>query len=163
MEKKKFSEIRISDIIKEAGVAKVSYYRNFNSIEDVIQSFFDRMNDELAELMTGPKNNKPENIRKNLITKYNYFLSNRKKILLLCENGFYEKFLENVDNFFINELGDMPQSSIERYNLYLLSGAVCHCEIEWLKNDKPESPEAFADFNMRFIETNSKLLNLLGT
>lgn len=36
MQKKKFSEIRVADIISVAGVAKASYYRNFSSIENVI-------------------------------------------------------------------------------------------------------------------------------
>lgn len=31
MEKKKVSEIRVSDIISVSGVAKASYYRNFSS------------------------------------------------------------------------------------------------------------------------------------
>lgn len=36
MSEKNFSEIRVSDIIAESGVAKASYYRNFTSIEDII-------------------------------------------------------------------------------------------------------------------------------
>ena len=43
MKKKKFSEIRVADIISMSGVAKASYYRNFSSIEDVIYFYIDQI------------------------------------------------------------------------------------------------------------------------
>lgn len=158
MEKKKFSEIRVSDIISESGVAKASYYRNFSSLEDIIYSYIDRMNNELEDLMPHQHNTALSTMRQNLIVLYNYYLEHKKEILLLCSNGFYESIQENTDQFLINALGDMPSKSMERYNLFLLSGAICHVQIEWLKNKKPESPEAFADFNMKFIENNKEII-----
>jgi len=161
MEKKKFSEIRVVDIISVAGVAKASYYRNFSSIEDIIYCYIDQMNEELAELMPKQYDVNMKTIRQNLIIMYKYYLEHRKEILLLCSNGFYELIQENTDQFLINAIGDMPSNSIERYNIFLLSGAICHVQIEWLKNKVPESPEAFADFNMVFIENNKGILKKL--
>lgn len=73
---------------------------------------------------------------------------------------FYESIQDNTDQFLINALGDMSSKSMERYNIFLLSGAICHVQIEWLKNKAPESPEEFADFNMKFIENNRNILCL---
>lgn len=159
MEKKKFSEIRVADIISVAGVAKASYYRNFSSIEDIIYFYIDQMNEELAELMPKQHDANMKTIRQNLIILYKYYLENRKEILLLCSNGFYELIQENTDQFLINAIGDMPANSIDRYNIFLLSGAICHVQIEWLKNKAPESPEDFADFQLKFIENNKEILN----
>ena len=158
MEKKKFSEIRVSDIISVSGVAKASYYRNFSSLEDIIYSYIDRMNQEIAEQMPRQHDVDMLTMRQNLIVLYNYYLEHRKELLLLCSNGFYELIQENTDQFLINALGDMPSKSMERYNIYLLSGAICHVQIEWLKNKVPESPEKFADFNMKFIENNKEIV-----
>ena len=158
MEKKKFSEIRVADIISMSGVAKASYYRNFSSIEDVIYFYIDQMNEELAELMPKQHDINMKTIRQNLIILYKYYLEHREEILLLCSNGFYELIQDNTDQFLINAIGDMPSNSIDRYNIFLLSGAICHVQIEWLKNKTPESPEAFADFNMTFIENNKGIL-----
>ena len=143
MEKKKFSEIRVSDIISVSGVAKASYYRNFSSLEDIIYSYIDRMNQEIAEQMPRQHDVDMLTMRQNLIVLYNYYLEHRQ---------------ENTDQFLINALGDMPSKSMERYNIYLLSGAICHVQIEWLKNKVPESPEKFADFNMKFIENNKEIV-----
>ena len=159
MEKKKFSEIRVSDIISESGVAKASYYRNFSSLEDVIYSYIDRMNNELADLMPHQHDTTMSTMRQNLIVLYTYYLEHRKEILLLCSNGFYESIQDNTDQFLINALGDMPSKSMERYNIFLLSGAICHVQIEWLKNKAPESPEVFADFNIKFIENNKDIFS----
>ena len=160
MEKKKFSEIRVSDIISVSGVAKASYYRNFSSLEDIIYSYIDRMNNEIAQQMPHQHDTAISAMRQNLIVLYNYYLEHRKEILLLCSNGFYESIQDNTDQFLINALGDMPSKSMERYNIFLLSGAICHVQIEWLKNKAPESPEAFADFNIKFIENNRNILCL---
>ena len=160
MEKKKFSEIRVSDIISISGVAKASYYRNFSSFEDIIYSYIDRMNNEIAQQMPHQHDTDISAMRQNLIVLYNYYLEHRKEILLLCSNGFYESIQDNTDQFLINALGDMPSKSMERYNIFLLSGAICHVQIEWLKNKAPESPEAFADFNIKFIENNRNILCL---
>ena len=117
------------------------------------------MNEELAELMPKQHDANMKTIRQNLIILYKYYLENRKEILLLCSNGFYELIQENTDQFLINAIGDMPSNSIDRYNIFLLSGAICHVQIEWLKNKTPESPEDFADFQLKFIENNKEILN----
>ena len=86
---------------------------------------------------------------------------NSETELELYSNGFYELIQDNTDQFLINAIGDMPSNSIDRYNIFLLSGAICHVQIEWLKNKAPESPEAFADFNMIFIENNKGIFKRL--
>ncbi len=145
----------------ENTIAKASYYRNFSSIEHVIYFYIDQMNEELAELMSKQHDDDRKTIRQNLIILYKYYLEHKEEILLLCSNGFYELIQENTDQFLINAIGDMPSNSMERYNIFLLSGAICHVQIEWLKNKVPESPEAFADFNMIFIENNKGILKKL--
>lgn len=147
--------------MSNAGVAKASYYRNFSSIEEVIYFYFNRMNEKLAERMPKQHDDDMKTIRQNLIILYKYYLEHREEILLLCSNGFYELIQDNTDQFLINAIGDMPSNSIDRYNIFLLSGAICHVQIEWLKNKAPESPEAFADFNMIFIEKNKGILKRL--
>lgn len=159
MKKKKFSEIRVTDIISVSGVAKASYYRNFTSIEDILYFYIEQMNRELAELMPKQHDINMKTIHQNLVVLYKYYLEHREEILLLCSNGFYELIQENTDQFFINAIGDMSSNSIDRYNIFLLSGAICHVQIEWLKNKAPETPEAFANFNMKFIENNKEILN----
>ena len=43
MRKKSFSEIRVTEIVKLAGVGKTSFYRNFESREDVLKKYINRL------------------------------------------------------------------------------------------------------------------------
>ncbi len=51
MERKSYMDITVSDIVREAGVARVSFYRNFNSINDIIDDIADEIADELLHEM----------------------------------------------------------------------------------------------------------------
>ena len=47
LRKKPFSEITVTDIVKESNVARASYYRNFQNKEEIIESAMDSLRDEL--------------------------------------------------------------------------------------------------------------------
>ena len=49
MAKKMYMEITVTNIIKKAGVARASFYRNFNSISDAIDALVDELSDDLIE------------------------------------------------------------------------------------------------------------------
>ena len=44
-----YMEITVTNVIKKAGVARASFYRNFNSISDVIDALVDGLSDDLIE------------------------------------------------------------------------------------------------------------------
>ena len=39
LKEKSFSEIKVTDLVKRAGVTRQSYYRNFESMEDVAKEY----------------------------------------------------------------------------------------------------------------------------
>ena len=47
LRKKDFSEITVTDIVREADVARASYYRNFDSKEQIIEAAMDDLRDQL--------------------------------------------------------------------------------------------------------------------
>ena len=48
LEEKPYMDITVTDIVKKADVARVTYYRNFDSISDIIESITDHMADEFV-------------------------------------------------------------------------------------------------------------------
>ena len=82
--------------------------------------------------------------QENLVARLNYFRMQKENFLLLCENGFYDFLLDGTNQFAELLLGNMPCNSVERYNIYLLSGAFLNLVLQWLKNDCKESPEELA-------------------
>ena len=49
LRKKSFSEITVTDIVREAKVARASYYRNFQNKEEIIEAAMDILRDELMK------------------------------------------------------------------------------------------------------------------
>ena len=47
MEREHFSSISVLQITDKAGVARMSYYRNFESKEQIIEAYVDRLHDDL--------------------------------------------------------------------------------------------------------------------
>ena len=45
MKKKKYEDISITDITNKAGVGRVSFYRNFNTKEDIIRAWIYNVRD----------------------------------------------------------------------------------------------------------------------
>lgn len=150
MEQKSFSSITVSDIVRESGVARATYYRNYESKEDVVISYFDRLHQKAGESfsLTAPPSSReearlavtPENVTKSL----EFYLAHKYYLLLLHEAGFGALLQDELNRIAEEALGDMPANSIERYRIYLVSGALYNVMMQWLREGAPESPAALA-------------------
>ena len=49
IKKQKFEDITITDIANKAGVTRVTFYRNFNSKEEIIKNHLDNITDEFIK------------------------------------------------------------------------------------------------------------------
>lgn len=147
MKKKNFSEITVSDIIREAHVARASYYRNFDSKEDVIVEYMDQLYKPIMCSGEEPDTNMLFNYEHAVAgfeKALGQFLLNKSQILTLYDNGFASLILDLMNSYIETTAGDMPQNSIERYHLYYISGATFNVLIRWLKEGAMESPHEMA-------------------
>lgn len=149
MHHKPFADITVTEIIQEAGVARASYYRNYDSKEDVLAKlveevlfrFRDEADYDLTEYFTYG----------NVLRSFQYFALYGEYVLDLYESGFGAGLLEGLNEFHEAVAGTMPVHSIERYKLYLYMGALFNTAIMWLKNGKKESAEDIAKVFCRYI------------
>lgn len=144
LEDKIFSKITVSDIIRISGVARASFYRNFESKEEVIESYMSHQRTEIAKMIQFTESVSDIFNEEKLIIALNHYLSQKNTLLLLYDNGFGTFILENMNHFAEISIGDMPQKSIKRYKLYFLSGAMFNTTIQWLKSGAREDPEQMA-------------------
>ncbi|MGM9662303.1 MAG: TetR/AcrR family transcriptional regulator [Oscillospiraceae bacterium] len=153
MEKKSLADIHVSEIVKGAGVARASFYRNYCSkedvlitlVRDVLEAFYQESHLEQGTIYTYD----------NVLLSFQYFRRYRKYMLDLYRSGFMSVVLEELNHFHENIEGNMPSSSIERYHLYMYTGALLNTALVWLAADDQTSPEDMARF---FIGTVSRLL-----
>lgn len=147
LRKKSFSEITVTDIVKEAKVARASYYRNFENKEQIIEAAMDSLRDEL---MMDIKYNDDEHIFNQANAKAGFekaltcCLIRKSDLLALYHNGFGSLLQQTFNRYIMEFAGNMPTSSLERYKLYFISGAVTNVLIEWLNEGAKESPKEIA-------------------
>ena len=156
MEQKSLAEITITELVKGAGVARASFYRNYESKEDVLVTLIR----DVLELFRRNVKESPEGLyaRENILMSFRFFYRYRRYLLDLCRCGFASLMLEELNHFHESMEGTMPSSSMERYSLYMYIGALFNTTVTWLSDENPVPPEEMAGFFYRKIHTQSSLL-----
>ena len=147
LRKKPFSEITVTDIVKEANVARASYYRNFQNKEEIIESAMDSLHGELmADISYDDDKHifNHENARAGFEKALTCCLVKKSDLLTLYHNGFGNLIQETFNRYILEFAGNMSANSIERYKLYFISGAVTNVLIEWLNEGAKEPPREIA-------------------
>ncbi len=102
MEKKDYSKINVSELCEKAGIARNTFYRNFETKEDVLDSIIDKFR---KEIMTDYGENESAATHEKVFSDYLCFFEKHKNfIYTLQKNGLMyklEKWLvEGTSNFY---------------------------------------------------------------
>ena len=85
MEQKSLAEITITELVKGAGVARASFYRNYESKEDVLVTLIR----DVLELFRRNVKESPEGLyaRENILMSFRFFYRYRRYLLDLLPDG----------------------------------------------------------------------------
>ena len=147
LRKKSFSEITVTEIVKEANVARASYYRNFQNKEEIIEAAMDSLRDELMADISYDDDETifdQENARAGFEKALISCLVKKADLLTLYHNGFGSLIQQTFNRYIMEFAGNMPANSLKRYKLYFISGAVTNVLIEWLNKGAKEPPKEIA-------------------
>lgn len=147
LRKKSFSEITVTDIVKEANVARASYYRNFQNKEEIIEAAMDSLRDELmADIQYDDDEHIfiQGNARAGFEKALTCCLVRKADLLTLYHNGFGSLIQQTFNRYIMEFAGNMPVNSTERYKLFFIAGAVTNVLIEWLDGGAKEPPREIA-------------------
>lgn len=139
MHRKSFSDISITELIRTAHVARVSFYRNYDSKEDVLITLIEDVLEQFGRTVDSNETDyyTYENIRRS----FEYFKCYGDLVLDLYRFGYGSILLEKLNRFHEEIAGTMPNSSIDRYRLYMYMGALFNTAIMWIQNGAKESVE----------------------
>lgn len=143
MRKKAFSEITVTQIIQQAGVARATYYRNFQTKEEILTEFIIQVRGEM--MVVEPVYDMTyDTVVHAFERSLTILLRYKSYVLSLYNNGFASMILDMVNLYIQEALGDMPQHSTDRYVLYYIAGAATNVLIQWLQEGAQESPHEIA-------------------
>ena len=136
MNKKSITNISVTELVKQAGVARVSFYRNFASKEDVIEQRLIALIREWGGEFE--RKGDPSLFAQTLLE---HFYKHKGFYLLLYKHNMSSMIYENIRGACRI---DLAHSSLERYGKAMFAGGIFGWLDEWMRQGMPESPDEIA-------------------
>ena len=120
MDKKEYEKIKISDIVKTAGVSRMTFYHYYETKEDALSDYF-------HEIVAG------------------YIRECRTEMFIgkLVDAKLQYILWDAMNDYMSKRI--MPKYKIPEYELYFYGGALLNVFLKWQKEQKKESAEQIAD------------------
>ena len=149
MEKKPFSEISVSELCMKAGVGRMSFYRNYSSVRDILSVYLTKCTDEWWQTyISKPQESFNGSFWKELLAVYK---KNEKLILLIYKNDLSSILKEHV----FSCCGPKPEmDDTSAYICGMIAGMIYGFIDEWIKRGMDGTPN-IADIEklIKFIST----------
>lgn len=149
MKKTPYENIKVTDIVREAGVSRMTYYRHFKSKSDVLT--------RLIEYIVGSVNPVCHENRRNgdwyrfWLTLFDYADRYASALKTIIDAGQQNVILECLNRSAFPHL-QKDESAETSYRLFFLSGAMYNVFIEWLNAERRETPEEMAAICCSFMK-----------
>ena len=136
MSEKPISEISVTEIVKRAGVARVSFYRNFESKENVIELHLVTLIKEWGKDFEALGD-----VSKFSDSLIRHFYKHKDFYLMLYKQNLSNMIYENL-----RSACEVNKSNVnlERYGKSMLAGMLFGWLDEWMRQGMPESPDEIA-------------------
>lgn len=143
MDKKAYSAIKISDIVKKAGVSRMTFYHYYESKEDALADFFHEIvAGYVRECISGKGKYGKFHDMESIIHALKYFDQYAGFILKLVHAKLYYIVIDAMNEYMMNRI--LPHYKIPDYELYFYGGALLNVFLMWQEKGKQESAEEIA-------------------
>lgn len=134
MQKKPLREITVSELVKTAGVSRNSFYRNFQSLEDILRQY---LQDETSNWWEAFSVKPPVHIFREIFT---FLLSMKLEINLIYKAGLSHMLMD----LFVLCSKDEETDTSDIHTIYknaANAGALWGLANEWILREMRETPE----------------------
>lgn len=133
LEEKTLNDISISEICETAGVGRMSFYRNYESKEDVVEKRLLQLIQEWGKDFEDKAD--PSYFSESLLR---HFYKHKSFYLLIYKQGLSNLILETLRAAV--KLND-AKNNFERYTKSMIAGMIWGWVDEWMRQGMPETPE----------------------
>lgn len=131
MKSENYQDITVSALVKTAGVSRNSFYRNYQSIEDILRQY-------LEEQTSRWWNKYIANPTPDIIAEtFQHFLSMQEEILLLYKAGLSHLLMEHI---VICGKKSLTGEVSSVYQTAFMSGGLCGLTNQWILRGMKETP-----------------------
>lgn len=149
---KDWSKLTVTELINQSGVARASFYRNFKSVEDLIDYGIGQM---AQRYHAGkPLQRDDFHSREAVLYKFQFYKEYSSIVLAFHRAKLATTLLDIITDCEIDARGDMPVGSVSKYELYFYAGAFYNVLLCWLEGGAKETPETMADEFLHIVTGN---------
>lgn len=141
MDKKEYEKIKISDIVKTAGVSRMTFYHYYETKEDALSDYFHEI---VAGYIRECRTEKIGrfNDRSSIVHALKYFDQYEIFISKLVQAKLQYILWNAMNDYMSRRI--MPKYKIPEYELYFYGGALLNVFLKWQQDGKKESAEEIA-------------------
>lgn len=143
METQPFESIKITDITEKAGIARLTFYRHFETKEQILLAY---INDEFECYLQEFSRVPTSNTQQALCWCFEYWKRDARITNLLVRHNLTSLMLEPFGEYLQRflEMGILPKKTTH-FQRKFLQGGLLMTMIEWIQDPKGYSPEEMAD------------------
>lgn len=143
LNQKSLSEITILELVKKAGVARASFYRNFKTKENVIIYFLNYLLHQYKEKYAADL----EHIARydNVLRTFNYVLSYQMELASLFQAKLGQMFLDAINEYIITSTNLQYEKQLYKYPFYSYAGALYNVIYYWITTGCKETPKEITE------------------
>ncbi len=133
MKEKKLADISVSELTEMAGVGRVSFYRNYQTKEDILREESDRLIQEWGKLYEANPESAPETLFPSL---FDFYREHRDFYTTLYEAGMSTIMMDTI----ISTIQITPElQNLEAYMKSFWAYGIYGSMLEWIKRGMQES------------------------
>ena len=122
MDEKPYAKINISDITKRAGIARTTFYRNYENKNDIVFDYF-KNTMSIKSLNTGKTNNDNRSNTIIITLDYKYITEHKKNLQKIFSNT-------DIETSFIRHIQKLPIALIEHLKKNLSKKEYLYCRFK---------------------------------
>ncbi len=154
METQAFEDITVTDITKQAGVARLTLYRHFESKEQILLAYLDEIFESYLEELSKVDG---KNLRAGLCRCFEYWKRDKRLPNLLSQHNVTPLIQRSFGAYLLRVLDtDILARELSYFQRKFIEGGLLAIMIDWISNPRGLAPEDMADLVLDLIELNEK-------
>jgi len=142
MDKTEFDKIRVSAIVKRAGVARMSFYKYYTCPKDALVDYMKIIISEYLEETDTPESQTIYMSYEHILYSLKFYDRYSNFFLKLYNSGMYSLLIDSINSFMVENVSLYERLS--RYELYAYAGGLLNAFIQWEDAGKTDSAEDVA-------------------
>ena len=132
LKKKPFSEITVSDLVKKSGASRASFYRNYQSKEQIVDEYLEQIFGTIIDQYPISA----ENIREQVLNIFTEIYKWKSELEILRKAG----LLDQIDHLILRDtIGEIKNNQVfHKYFFFFFASALIKAWIEFGFTETPE-------------------------